>query len=206
MIKDSVLMHVFIDSTAMIYDSCSPGADLPPDWTARYAASRSTPSHAVFELRGPSMLTNNGVWLLPVFRTLVPRSSSSSASARLQLVTVSGPCVEYGTTPAVISFTSCVLDLRQVDFSSVTSGLYAVRPNPAQGSGITVSYGLSFKDEVRITLFAADGREIAKPVDGVQSAGMYELELSTRGLVPGTYVLQLRAQGQFFTTSFVLVP
>jgi hypothetical protein len=206
MIKDSVLMHVFIDSTAMIYDSCSPGADLPPDWTARYAAWRSTPSHAVFELRGPSMLTNNGVWLLPVFRTLVPRSSSSSASARLQLVTVSGPCVEFGTTPAVISFTSCVLDLRQVDFSSVTSGLYAVRPNPAQGSGITVSYGLSFKDEVRITLFAADGREIAKPVDGVQSAGVYELELSTRGLVPGTYVLQLRAQGNISTLPFVVVP
>lgn len=206
MIKDSVLMHVFIDSTAMIYDSYVPGADLPPDWTARYAASRSTPSHAVFELRGPSMLTNNGVWLLPVFRTLVPRSSSSSASARLQFVTMSGPCIEYGSLPAKILFSSCVLDLRQVEFNSVTSGLYAVRPNPAQGSGITVSYGLSFKDDVRLTLFTVDGREILRPVDGVQNAGVYEIELSTRGLVPGTYLLQLLVQGQTSTLPFVVVP
>lgn len=205
-VKDSVLIHVYVDPTALQYESCSPGSDLPADWTAVCDVSRSTRSHAVFLLRGTSAIVGDGEWLKPRFRTLVPKSATTEARADVQFVSLRVPCVETQPMTSIMAISTCVVDLRQVEWNAVEGGLYSIRPNPARGSGLTIRYGVPFRTETELTVFDMAGRQVMRPVSGTHSAGVYELELSTKDLSPGSYVVRFSAMGTTRTLPFVIQP
>jgi hypothetical protein len=203
-VKDSVLVHVYVDPASLHYEAYSRGADLPADWTCAYDAGRSSSGHAVFILRGSSVIANNGEWLRPQFRTLVPKSAQTMTRAEVEFVSLRLPCVEAQSVASMLNFSSCVLDLRQIEWSSTRAGLYEIRPNPVQGTGMTIRYGISFRSETEMSVFTADGREMLRPLSGSQSPGVYEVDVSVTGLPAGQYFVRLRTMGEITSQPFVI--
>ncbi|GAB5536119.1 MAG: hypothetical protein Rubg2KO_23680 [Rubricoccaceae bacterium] len=76
-------------------------------------------------------------------------------------------------------------------------------PNPARGH-TTLAYTLPESGPVRLAVFDALGREVARVVDRDEAAGRHTRPLNGLGLAPGVYRIRLDACGQTRTRSFVL--
>ena len=81
----------------------------------------------------------------------------------------------------------------------VTVSLAAPFPNPSHGP-LGVSYSLARTGRVRLLLLDILGRRIATLVDGVQTAGVHEINWAgprslAQPIRPGIYMLQLDAPG-----------
>lgn len=63
-------------------------------------------------------------------------------------------------------------------------------PNPAQGHS-QLRYSLDNADQVRVEVLNILGERVAMPLDGMQSAGSHELDLSTDHLARGIYLVRL---------------
>jgi len=68
-------------------------------------------------------------------------------------------------------------------------------PNPFNPT-TTISYVLPVGGTVRLTVYALDGREVTRFLDGSQSAGRYAVQFDGSALASGVYLYELRL-GQF---------
>ncbi len=68
-------------------------------------------------------------------------------------------------------------------------------PNPVRDAATLAFQLTEGVDDLRLTLFAADGRQVAVEALGAQPRGRSTVELQTADLAPGTYVLRLEARG-----------
>lgn len=73
--------------------------------------------------------------------------------------------------------------------------LDAPYPNPASDH-LTIRYALPQTEHVRIGIYDMLGRKVATLLDDIQPAGRHPLDIDTRHLAPGTYVLRMTA-GEF---------
>jgi len=78
-----------------------------------------------------------------------------------------------------------------------------VSPNPFHAR-TQISYAVPSAGRVVLEVFDLTGRSIARPVDGLKSAGRYSATLSAKGLVPGVYVARLSAGGRCLTRKLVV--
>jgi hypothetical protein len=72
--------------------------------------------------------------------------------------------------------------------------LEGATPNPF-GEGTAVRFALPEAAEVRLVVFDALGREVARPVDGALGAGWHEAVLDGSALPAGVYVVRMEARG-----------
>lgn len=77
-------------------------------------------------------------------------------------------------------------------------------PNPAM-SQATVSFSVPHSGDVAIHVYDMLGRRVMTLVDDFRAAGSYDLELDTRSLAGGTYILQLISGDQRETVRFTSV-
>ena len=201
-VNDSARIHVYVDSTAFVYDHIERGSALPADWNASYEAGRSTLSHKVFTLAGPTPLRVDGEWIRPVFRTILPATSTVVTKADMEFPTLRIPCVGVQTQNSIAVFTACVLDMRRIEWSSTTTGVYSVTPNPVNGSRVTVMYGLIGQTHVTISVFSVDGRQIHSISSDQQESGIYKVDIDVAAIPDGQYVVQMEAEGRVYHTSF----
>jgi hypothetical protein len=79
------------------------------------------------------------------------------------------------------------------------AALEAIAPNPFS-EGTTITYSVPAAGAVTIAIFDAGGREIARPVDGEQSAGRHEVRLDGSKLgASGTYICRMSWNGTVLT-------
>ncbi|MFH0920948.1 MAG: T9SS type A sorting domain-containing protein [Fibrobacterota bacterium] len=64
------------------------------------------------------------------------------------------------------------------------------QPNPFNGSTI-LTYHLSKKSEIRLTVYNTEGKKVASLVDGQQGAGTYRISWNPGQLAPGVYFARL---------------
>jgi hypothetical protein len=77
-------------------------------------------------------------------------------------------------------------------------------PNPFVDLA-TVRFRLAAPSQVRLTLHDVQGREVARLIDGVRSAGAHAVPLSGRGLPSGVYLYRLESEGRTWTQRCVLI-
>ena len=70
--------------------------------------------------------------------------------------------------------------------------LSPVAPNPASGA-VTVRFALPTASPVRVVVYDATGREVARPVDGERAAGWHTASLDAHRLAAGAYVIRMEA-------------
>jgi hypothetical protein len=69
-------------------------------------------------------------------------------------------------------------------------------PSPNPGSGhLSVEFALVHEGRARLYVVDVQGREVARPVDGVRPAGRHRLEWQGASLAPGLYFLRFEAGG-----------
>lgn len=72
-------------------------------------------------------------------------------------------------------------------------------PNPFR-SATAIAYALERPAAVRVTVFDATGREIAVLEEGARAAGDHTVDFDAAGLASGTYLVQLKADGEIVAT------
>lgn len=81
----------------------------------------------------------------------------------------------------------------------------SVRPNPAIATA-SLRYALPERTHVRLSVFDVGGREVARLVDGPESAGEHQLRWSPPpATAPGVYLYKLQALGRSVQGRFVIV-
>ena len=83
--------------------------------------------------------------------------------------------------------------------------LETARPNPFRATA-TLAYAVPSAGAVRLSVYDALGREVARLVDAVQPAGRYHATLDGSRLAAGLYFCRLEAAGRAVTTRVVRVP
>jgi hypothetical protein len=58
---------------------------------------------------------------------------------------------------------------------------------------------------VKLTVFDQLGRKVSELINGVKSAGSYEVEFNGSNLASGIYFYKLEVPGQTFTKKMILV-
>ena len=76
-------------------------------------------------------------------------------------------------------------------------------PNPFNPS-TTITYTLDRPGLVEMSVYNLTGRIVSTLVDGMQSAGQYEVRFDADGLPAGMYLYHLRADGQTITRAMTL--
>jgi hypothetical protein len=85
--------------------------------------------------------------------------------------------------------------------------LYQNYPNPFNSRSV-IKYHIPQSSQVSLKLFDVLGREVATLVDGLRTAGTYEVEINAnalRGLSSGIYIYQLKAGSVVKTRKLVVV-
>ncbi len=77
-------------------------------------------------------------------------------------------------------------------------------PNPVATTG-TVWYRLPEDADVQVTLYDVLGREVARPVDAPEKAGLHEVPFNASALPSGVYFFRASAGGDVVTGSVTLV-
>jgi hypothetical protein len=77
-----------------------------------------------------------------------------------------------------------------------------VAPNPARADA-QLRFVLPVAGPVRVRVFDVAGREVARPIDGVLTAGDHRVTLATAGMAAGVYHVVLSSHGSSRTTRFV---
>ena len=80
----------------------------------------------------------------------------------------------------------------------------AVAPNPAVGQA-SLSYSLATPERVRLSVYDALGREVARVVDAERPTGEHRARLDTGRLSAGIYVVRLEAGGQVSSRTLTVV-
>ncbi len=83
--------------------------------------------------------------------------------------------------------------------------LAAPEPNPIS-TAARIRFEIETAGEARLSLFDAQGREVAVLVRGEQPAGRHEATLDASKLAAGVYVLQLRAGGREIARRVAIAP
>ncbi len=86
----------------------------------------------------------------------------------------------------------------------VATALVGVRPNPSRGAA-TVAFSLAAPMAVRVSVYDALGREVARLVEGEREAGAHEARLDGSALVPGVYVVRMTAGAYVATRRVTLM-
>ena len=76
-------------------------------------------------------------------------------------------------------------------------------PNPTRGSA-TLAFTLPRPEHVRLAVYDALGREVARPVDGGTAPGRHAHPIDALGLAPGVYLVRLEAGGAVRTRSLIV--
>ncbi len=205
-LHDSVIVNLSIDSSALVYETCQPGSSLPADWSVSLDSVTSSSSFKRFVLRGKSVLLNDGEWLVPTFRTILPSHTTVQASLSAEFPSLRIPCADQDTSGNILTFTSCAFSLRQVEYKANGFALQSIRPNPAKRSRLTVQYSIGTAANAELNLYSIDGKLVAPLASGHHQAGSYELEFSAENLSTGEYIVQLRSHGKSFSLPLLLIP
>ena len=80
----------------------------------------------------------------------------------------------------------------------------AVYPNPARRA-VSVRYALASVERVRVRVYDALGREVARGVDAEQAPGRYTATVDVSALAAGVYVVRVEAGGASFTRVVTVV-
>ncbi len=77
-------------------------------------------------------------------------------------------------------------------------------PNPFRGR-TTLAYALPVGQRVRLAVYDLQGREVRTLVDGLQPAGRFEVEMTSKSLPTGVYFVRLQAGGQTLQRKMLLL-
>jgi hypothetical protein len=81
--------------------------------------------------------------------------------------------------------------VRRLD-DAATGGRITAYPNPVQGA-TEIRFSVPKRERVWVRVFDRTGREAMKLIDGeMMGEGRYAIDLQTRGLAAGAYVVELR--------------
>jgi len=93
---------------------------------------------------------------------------------------------------------------KEIENIPVTCNLSQNYPNPFNPT-TTIAYTLQVNGKVRLSVYDLMGKEVAVPVDGIQSAGNHEVQFSGANLTSGVYYYKLQAADQVITRKMTLV-
>ena len=87
---------------------------------------------------------------------------------------------------------------------AAATGIDAVYPNPARRA-LSVRYALAAPEHVRVRVYDALGREVARGVDAEQAPGRYTATVDVSALAAGVYVVRVEAGGVSSARPFTVV-
>ncbi|HTB31299.1 MAG TPA: T9SS type A sorting domain-containing protein [Bacteroidia bacterium] len=85
---------------------------------------------------------------------------------------------------------------KSLGIASIASSINNVElyPDPAS-ENTTLNYTLAQNSDVNIAVFSADGRCVQNTFNGMQTAGIHQLEINTDQLSPGIYLVKIYGDG-----------
>lgn len=161
------------------------------------SASRSSAAQASLAPQDPACgVWNNGgtagaftttVYTAPSFqlRLSVTDAASGSGVVTRTVTTTSGSSLDGAAASDGVT-----ANARSA--ADVVTDLVGAEPNPTRGAGM-VRFSLAEAGDVRIVLYDALGREVARLVDAPREAGEHTVPVDAAGLSPGIYVVRMDA-------------
>ncbi len=203
-LRDSIVVTVHIDSSALLYQDVAKGAALNADWRVSFDTLASSSANQVFTLRGSSVLSSDGEWFVPEYKTLLPVHSPVNAQLSARFPSLRIPCADQNNSGSVMTFSACAFSLRHVTTTAASFGLINVHPNPVRSGSVHLRYGIAVEAAANLVVYNTSGQLVAVVSSGLHSPGEYDVDLSTRGLSNGEYLIRLEVFGQVYSTPLVI--
>ncbi len=112
-------------------------------------------------------------------------------------------CVIPSPDSSTVVVNTCVIDLRSVVVGT-NPYFIEVSQNPVSTNEATVRFGVAFDGDVKIDLINTTGNILETLVKEEMKAGIYDMQLDTRGLPAGVYALRFFSGGYAQTMQFVV--
>lgn len=105
---------------------------------------------------------------------------------------------------ALAGFLPVVAGVQESPPRPQAAAFFGASPNPFRG-GTTLRYRLNAPSHVRLTMFDAQGRQVASVVDDDRAAGEHTISMDASHLAPGLYLYRLETQGGSYNARAVLL-
>jgi hypothetical protein len=97
----------------------------------------------------------------------------------------------------------CAFNLRFVRVSTTTFNI-RVNPNPVDGSGADIHFGVGYDAPTTLELVNSNGAVVATLIRSTLKAGEYAVRFVPNGIASGSYLLRMQS-GQFTETVPVVI-
>jgi hypothetical protein len=122
----------------------------------------------------------------------------------LETVSVNDQCVVIQTRGGVLRINPvCAFNLRFVRVSTTTFNI-RVNPNPVDGSGADIHFGVGYDAPTTLELVNSNGAVVATLIRSTLKAGEYAVRFVPNGIASGSYLLRMQS-GQFTETVPVVI-
>jgi len=130
--------------------------------------------------------------------------TSGGFLVKLETVTVNDQCVVVQTRDGIMRINPvCAFNLRFVKITTSSFGI-RVNPNPIDGSGADIRFGIGYDAPTTLELVGTSGAAIATLVRGELKAGEYSVRFVPNGIASGSYLLRMRS-GSYTETVPVII-
>jgi hypothetical protein len=185
--KDGVILGGLFDPTKYTYKIIPPrevGA-----LTVEIDRAPGNTGYLSFPAGGDLLTLTMGIYL--------PKGNSrlSNFDVNVSAVQDSGSCVAIvPTTGTILIDSTCVFDIRKINFTNGTFNLSAIKPNPVTGGEAIISFDIANLDcPTRIEIYNSANQLVAVPIDKVMQPGRYEVSVPVETWSSGSYYYIMRA-------------
>jgi len=123
---------------------------------------------------------------------------------KLETVSVNDQCVVIQTRDGIMRINPvCAFNLRFVKITT-TSFNVRVNPNPINGTGADIRFGVGYDAPTTLELISTSGDVVATLVRGELKAGEYTVRFVPNGIASGSYMLRMRS-GDYTETVPIII-
>ncbi len=189
------------DTTCLLLDRVRRGAALGGNWALTQIAIERGMYRGRLECTDPAAVLQRSVLLLDL-RGFIGRATSGYLTVEAASDAVE--CGELAPTSALMTIGPlCGVDQRLMIRGGARYSLQ-LHPDPVETHS-TIRYSVGLDGPTVVTIFDADGRVVARPVDREVAPGEYEVPLDAAELGSGVYTCRLQQGSAVREIRFVVI-
>jgi hypothetical protein len=100
-------------------------------------------------------------------------------------------CITYTSSTQEIPLVNCIQDINLISSTGGANLAPSLAPNPVVGETASIKYGVALNAPASLKIYNEKGEVVKVVFDSYQQAGSYEVNVSTKDLPSGAYIIRL---------------